>query len=88
MFGIRPLSSSMLQTLMEIHEREILGQDLCDQTTKNVRGLYSRRLIDTCNCKSKEGKPYVGFYITEAGKQYLQHITRHMSESQMNIESI
>ena len=74
-FAIRPLSSSMLETLMEIHEREAMGLELCDQQTKHIKGLFERKLIDTRNCFTKAGKPYVGFYVTEAGKEFLSKIT-------------
>lgn len=49
----RPLSTGMVATLMEIHEREILGQDLCGQETKNIAGLFKRGFINMKNCVSK-----------------------------------
>jgi hypothetical protein len=61
----------MLETLMEIHERELLGQDLCDQRTRHVKGLVERKLIATRLCSTKAGKSYLGFYVTDAGKEYL-----------------
>lgn len=68
----RPLSPGMLDTLMEIHERELLGHDLCGQEARHIAGLYRRRLIDMKLCTTKEGKPYMGFYTTITGKEYLQ----------------
>lgn len=68
----RSLSPGMLDTLMEIHEREILGQDLCGQETRNIAGLFRRGLIDMKLCPTKGGKPFMGFFITEAGKAYLE----------------
>ena len=73
--AIRPLSNSMLETLMEIHEREVMGQDLCDQQTKHIKGLFERKLINTRNSYTKAGKPYVGFYVTEAGKEFLSKLS-------------
>lgn len=61
----------MVETLMEIHEREIMNQELCDQQTKHIKGLFERKLINTKNCVTKTGKPYMGFYVTDAGKEYL-----------------
>jgi hypothetical protein len=68
----RPLSTGMTETLMEIHEREIMGQDLCGQEARNIAGLFKRGLINMKHCISRLGKPYMGFYVTESGKQYLQ----------------
>jgi hypothetical protein len=61
----------MVETLMEIHERELMGQALCDQQTRHVKGLFERKLINTKPCVNKAGKNYVGFYITDLGKEYL-----------------
>ena len=69
--GIRAVTPFMLETLMEIHEREIMGQELCDQGTRHVKGLVERKLIDTKLCSTKTGKSYLGFYVTDAGKEYL-----------------
>lgn len=68
----RPLSIGMSETLMEIHEREIMKQDLCGQETRNIAGLFKRGFINMKHCISNLGKPYMGFYVTEAGKEYLQ----------------
>jgi len=69
----------MMETLMEIHEREIMGQDLCGQETRNIAGLFKRGLINMKQCLSRIGKPYMGFYVTEAGKEYLQKNIRKVS---------
>lgn len=68
----RPLSPGMFDTLMEIHEREILGQDLCGQETRHIAGLYRRGMIDMKLCTNKDGKPYMGFFATNTGREYLQ----------------
>jgi putative methionine-R-sulfoxide reductase with GAF domain len=69
--SIRPLTPFMVETLMEIHERELMGQELCDQQTRHIKGLFERKLISTRLCTTKAGKNYVGFYVTDAGKEYL-----------------
>lgn len=70
----RPLSKGMIETLMDCHEREILGQPLCDQQTKHIKGLWERKLIDMKKCFNEQGKPYMGFCVTASGKQYLEKI--------------
>lgn len=67
----RALTPFMVNTLMEIHEREILGQDLCGQETKYIAGLYRRGLIALKLCTNKSGKPYMGFCVTDAGREFL-----------------
>lgn len=71
----RPLTEGMVEALMEIHEREIMGRDLCGQEVKHIAGLYKRGMIDTKPCTSEDGKPYMGFFITASGKLYLDRIT-------------
>jgi hypothetical protein len=82
----RPLSPGMLDTLMEIHEREILGQDLCGQETRHIAGLYRRGMIDMKLCTYKDGKPYMGFIVTNTGREYLQ--TNSVSQKSVNTNSI
>jgi hypothetical protein len=64
-----------METLMEIHEREVMGQELCDQQTRHIKGLFERKLINTRSCITKAGKPYMGFYVTEAGKEFLSKMS-------------
>ena len=71
----RPLTRGMIESMMEIHEREILGMDLCGQEIKHIAGLYKRGMIDMKQCISKDGKSYMGFFITETGKNYLEHLS-------------
>ena len=71
----RSLTPYMVNTLTEIYRREILQQDLCGQETRYIAGLYRRGLIDMRVCNSKSGKPYMGFFATPAGKEYLEKNT-------------
>ena len=42
------LTKRVEETLMDCHERELLGQDPCDTyNSKSTRGLYKRGLSDT-----------------------------------------
>lgn len=68
----RPLSRGMNETLMEMHEREIMGQELCGQETRHIAGLFKRGMIDIKHCTTKDGKPYIGFCVTQLGKMYLE----------------
>ena len=79
MFGLinRPLSRGMIESLMEIHEREMLGQDLCDHGVGHIAGLYKRGMIGMRHCiRSSDQKTYMGFFATENGKKFLERITK------------
>jgi hypothetical protein len=63
----------MEETLMECHERELLGQEPCDTyNTRSTRGLYKRGLLASKFYMSKTGRLKTVFYVTAAGKTYLK----------------
>ena len=72
--NIRRLTPGMIDSLMEIHERELLGQEMSCTEVKHIKGLYLRGLIRMKLFKNKKGKYYMGFYVTDAGRAYLERI--------------
>ena len=67
-----PPTTKMIETLMEMHERELLKlENLTIYHTKHIAGLYIRGMIDTVKVVDKLNKTHVGFYITESGKEFL-----------------
>ncbi len=66
------LTDRMINFLMECHEREMLGH--APVGLQNMRG--AKRLLESgyLECRyyrTKEGKPLIGFFITNMGKQML-----------------
>ena len=69
---IPPLTNKMLETLMDMHEREILGQEPFGQEAKYIAGLYRRGMVNVKPCTTPKGKHYMGFFLTDTGKEYLE----------------
>jgi hypothetical protein len=66
----------MEETLMDCHEREILGQDPCDTyNARSTRGLYERGLLATKSHICADGRVKTVFYVTALGKSILKTIT-------------
>ena len=57
---------------MEMHEKEMLGQDPFGQEAKYIAGLYRRGLVNVKPWVTEKGKYYMGFFLTDAGKEYLE----------------
>ncbi len=76
------LTLRMLETLKECYMREIRHEAPCDHYTKGTKGLYVRGLICTRPYTLDSGKNYLGFYITEEGKDFLRQISSRASISQ------
>lgn len=72
MKAITRLTAKMIETLMEIHEREILGQEPFGQEAKYIAGLYRRGLVNVKPYITGKGKYYMGFFLTDDGKEYLK----------------
>lgn len=67
-----PPTSKMIETLMEMHEREMLNlEHLTIYHTKHIAGLYIRGMIDTVMVVDKLNRTHVGFCITDSGKEFL-----------------
>ncbi|MEO6219219.1 MAG: hypothetical protein ABIO81_02240 [Ginsengibacter sp.] len=72
---IKRLTKKMEETLMECHEREIFRQEPCDTyNSRSTRGLYERGLLSTKIHVTKDGKTKTVFYVTNAGKLYLNSL--------------
>ena len=70
------LTKRMEETLMDCHERELLGQDPCDTyNSRSTKGLYERGLLDTKIFRSADGKKKTVFYVTSLGKSVLKSLT-------------
>ena len=70
------LTKRMEETLMDCHERELLGQDPCDTyNSRSTRGLYERGLLATKPYVCADGKVKTVFYVTSLGKSVLKSLT-------------
>jgi hypothetical protein len=76
----RRLTPRMLATLKECYMREIRREPPCDHYTKGTKGLFVRGLIYSRPYTDSRGKTYLGFYITEDGKDVLR---KHSAKSAM-----
>jgi hypothetical protein len=73
-----PPTPKMIETLMEMHERELLKlENLTIYHTKHISGLYIRGMIDTVKVSDKLNKMHVGFCITRSGKEFLEEYIRN-----------
>lgn len=66
----------MQEVLMDCHEREILK--LCPRSTyysRYCKGLLTRNLIEV-KPFNRDGKSFMGFFITDAGITYLKHMSQ------------
>jgi hypothetical protein len=66
----------MIETLMEIHERQSMGVDPFGQEVKYIAGLFRRGLVDVKPWTTEKGKYYMGFFLTDAGKEYLEKLKK------------
>ena len=70
------LTKRMEETLMDCHERELLGQDPCDTyNSKSTKGLYERGLLATKIFVCADGRKKTVFYVTSLGKSVLRSLT-------------
>lgn len=68
----RPPTKKMIESLMDCHERELLGLEPCTvDTLKFVSGLIARGLIRTGSYTTKKGKEVLALYVTNKGRAYL-----------------
>ena len=66
----------MEETLMDCHERELLGHDPCDTyNSRSTKGLYERGLLATKIFVGSDGKRKTVFYVTPIGKNVLKSMT-------------
>ena len=72
--SIRPLTRKMIEMLKETHERELHQQApysiYYSQSAKGLvtRGLFYTKQYTACT------KPYMGFYVTQLGLNYLSEM--------------
>ena len=79
MVVMKRLTSTMIELLMDCHERELLHQEPCSGTsrTQNKKLLISRGLLEAKMYTSKtSGKILMAYFITPAGKAYLDRINQ------------
>ena len=70
------LTKRMEETLMDCHERELLGQDPCDTyNSRSTKGLYERGLLATKIFVCADGRTKTVFYVTPLGKKVLKSLT-------------
>jgi hypothetical protein len=70
----------MIEVLMDCHEKELLQQEPCAGTsrTQNKKMLIARGLLEAKMYANKtNGKIVMAFFITAAGKEYLNNIINH-----------
>ena len=79
MKSVKRLTKGMEETLMDCHEREMLGQEPCDTfNAKSTKGLYERGLLASKFYMSKTGRLKTVFYVTTAGKAYLTSLGKKL----------
>jgi len=71
----KSLSKGMIETLMDCHEREMLGQPPCLTDLKSLTGLITRSFIEHRTIQ-RNGKEVVGFFVTQTGKDFLEEYTK------------
>lgn len=71
----KPLTNSMIEMLMDCHERELLKQPPSNSYfTRTAKGLISRGMfVAEMYRKNPESKQYLAFKLTGRGKDYLKH---------------
>jgi hypothetical protein len=67
----RPLTTFMIECLMECHEREIMNLFPCEATDKGSKGLVDRGLLKVDFMEEGEGKRFMCVFLTLKGKRYL-----------------
>ena len=71
----RPLTSHMLEILMDCHERELMNLEPFDVASLHYpNGLIERGLLETRPYITKSGKKIMAFYVTGAGRRYLSKL--------------
>jgi hypothetical protein len=82
MAKMTPLTKNALEMLMDCHEREILQQEPCNTyLTQTARGLVIRGFFTSQMYTSPTtGKTYMAFYVTEAGKEYLEKYAKEKNK--------
>jgi hypothetical protein len=69
----------MIEVLMDCHERELLGLEPCAGTakTQNKKLLIARGLLEPkMHINKSTGKIIMAYFITAAGKEYLNYINQ------------
>ena len=72
----RPITGKMEETLMEIHERELLMRPPLFATSACAGGLYKRGLIITKAHTDESGKNNIVCVITVKGKHLLERLSK------------
>jgi hypothetical protein len=75
---MKALTKAMLEKLIDCHERELQSREPCwgVQKSLSLKGLIIRGLMEAKPYTSKStGKLHLAFFVTEHGKQYLEHYT-------------
>ena len=68
----RPLTTSMIECLMECHEREMLDLFPCKAMEKGAKGLVDRGLLRADFIEDSDGKRFMCVLLTLKGRGYLE----------------
>ncbi|MEO6455496.1 MAG: hypothetical protein ABIN97_15560 [Ginsengibacter sp.] len=72
---VLPLTSRMIEILMDCHERELMNVEPCHSTnTKYIKGLIERGMVTTKLSVNGNGKPIVTFCVTNVARSYLNKL--------------
>jgi hypothetical protein len=72
----RPLTSRMLEILMDCHERELMNLEPCEAGTVHfVTGLIDRGMLSTKTYVTNSNKKIIAFYVTHTGRAYLNKLS-------------
>jgi hypothetical protein len=71
----RPLTTFMIEVLMDCHEGEFLNLEPRDvSSVRSVSSLIQRGLVTIKPYINKRGKKIYGIYLTNAGRRYLNNM--------------
>jgi hypothetical protein len=71
---MRPLTNSMIDFLMDCHEKEMMSLSPNHGTMRNGVDLIKRKLLTTGVFKEPEGKNLICLYTTQLGRAYLSNM--------------
>lgn len=72
----RPLTSRMLEILMDCHEKELMNLEPSEaDTVRFVTGLIDRGMLSTKTYITNRNKKIIAFYVTHTGRAYLNKLS-------------
>ena len=71
----KPLTSRMIEVLMDCHEKEMMDLEPCNPGTLHfANGLIERGMLKTRIHITDKGKKITAFYVTQLGRTYLSNL--------------